>query len=93
MSSIEITHFVSRAQLDGDLTSPFTLSMIDAGLDLSPFKCLREVSLTLAIDRSLRSNLPRFSPITSGRMSKITIVARPDSQAKEISSLFGRRDE
>lgn len=66
--------------------------MKDAGLDLSPFRRLREVSLNLTMDRSLRANLPRFSPITSGRMSKITIVAKPDSQAKEISSLFRSED-
>ena len=60
------------------------------GLNLSPFKCLREISLALAVDRSMKLYLPRFSDITSGVVSKITIVAKLGSRVKELYHLFGK---
>jgi len=68
---------------------PHTLPMSDVGLDLSPFRCLREISLALVIGHGLGTHLPRFSTITSGTVSKITFTAKLGSRAKELYSLFG----
>lgn len=65
-----------------------TLPLTDVGLDLSPLKRLREVSLALAIDGSLPTHLPHFSTIASGTMSKITIVVKFGSSAKRFYRLF-----
>ena len=61
--------------------------MADPGLDLSPLRYLREISLTLMVDHGL-GRLPRFSTITSGAVSKITITARLGSRAKELYKSF-----
>lgn len=66
---------------------------IDAALDLSPFERLREISLALNLDRNLRANLPRFSTITSGKVSKIAIEAKFNSRGKELFGLFGKGHE
>ena len=55
---------------------PHTSPMIGLDLDLSSFRHLREISLTLIINRGLRNHLPRFSAITSGTMSKIMLSRR-----------------
>jgi len=64
--------------------------MTDVRLNLSPLKRLREISLALAVDHSTNIHLPRFADITSGTVSKITIVAKPSSREKELYSLFGK---
>jgi hypothetical protein len=64
--------------------------MTDIGLNLSPLKRLREVSLALAVDRGAKSYLPRFADVTSGTVSKITIVAKLGSRAEELVNLFGK---
>lgn len=66
-----------------------TLSTTDTGLNLSPFKRLREIPLSHAVYHSMKIYLPRFADITSGTVSKITIVAKLGSGAKELYSLFG----
>ena len=66
-----------------------TLPMIGLDLDLSSFTHLCEISLTLIINRDLRNHLPRFSTITSGTMSKITITANLATYAGSLYNLFG----
>lgn len=66
-----------------------TLPTTDTGLNLSLFKRLREISLAHVVYHRMNIYLPRFADITSGAVSKITIVAKLGSGAKELYSLFG----
>ena len=63
--------------------------MADSDLDLSPSRRLCEISLGLVTDHNSRTNFPRFSAITSGTMSKITITAKLGSPAAELYRIFG----
>ena len=67
---------------------PHSPPITDSGLNLSPFRCLREISLVLMVDRGL-GHLPNFSTITSGVVSRVTITARLGSRAKELNKSFG----
>ena len=62
--------------------------MTDPSLDLSPFRCLREISLALMVDSGL-GHLHRASIIAFRGASKITITARLGSRAKELYEAFG----
>ena len=63
-------------------------SRTDSGLNLSPSKHLREIFLTFSVDPTSQSHFPRFSAITSGTMSRITVVLKAESHVIEFLGRF-----
>jgi len=55
---------------------PYTSSTTYLGSDFSPFRRPREISIAVTADYTSKTYLPRFSTITSGKMSKTTVICR-----------------
>lgn len=70
------------------MISSVSYSRTDSGLNLSPSKHLQEILLTFSVDPTSQSHFPRFSAITSGTMSRITVILKAESPVKGFLGRF-----